>query len=246
MKHTTRHSNRFDRHHGHVGRAATPDRPASTFPPPDPATRVSLQPPTTAVHAIARSKSSGRDVVMAVGIGGTATAIASAAVQVANFPWQYEVGVAAVGVLLAVMGAVAWTRRRSGTSRAAVDVQLPQTEADLPLLTGQIGALLTELRHEHGLAYRSRTWIDDVLPEFGGPLPHPLLARDLLAVAALDAGGIRANVAGLARDHERGEVVTAAQALQSALQSVLDACEGSSDLPTPPTPDQSCWPVLAH
>lgn len=246
MKHTTRHSHRFDRRHGHADRAPARHRPARTLPPPDPATRVSLQPPTALAHAIGQPTSRGRGVLVAVGIGGTVAAIGSAAVQFAHFPPQSEVGVAVASVLLAVVGAVGWRQWRRRTSNAAVDVHVPRLEVDLPSLTGQIGALLTELRRKHGLAYRSRTWIEDVLPEFGGPLPHPLLARDLLAVAALDAGGIRANVAGLARDHEHQEVVTAAWALLAALQSVLDACEGSSDLPAPPTPDQSCWPVLTR
>lgn len=244
MKHSMRHTNRFDRHHGHAERAPAPRQPARALPPPDPATRVSLGPPAALRPTSEQPRSSGLGAAVAVGVGGTAMAIGSAAVQVLHLPPLSEVGVAAGSVLLAVASAVEWRRWRGRTTLATADVELPQLETDLPSLTGQIGALLTELRHQHGLAYRSRTWIDDVLPEFGGPLPQPLLARDLLAVAALDAGGIRANVAGLTHDHEREELLTAARALRTALQSVLDACEGSSDLPTPPTPDQSCWPVL--
>ena len=53
------------------------------------------------------------------------------------------------------------------------------------------------------MAYRTRTWIEEILPTYGLPLADPALARDLLAVAALDAGGIRADVAGHRRSATR-------------------------------------------
>jgi hypothetical protein len=136
-------------------------------------------------------------------------------------------------------------RHRQLAPRDAVAVDnsfVVSDDEDLSSLTKQMAALLTILRQEHGVVYRSRTWIDDVLPGFGGRLPNPELARDLLAVAALDAGGIRADVSGLVA-HDHVALVTTAQAVRKSLQHVLVACEGWSDIPPPPPPDQPCWAV---
>jgi hypothetical protein len=243
MKHSSRHTNRFDRHHRHGEQASASHRLTRELPLPDPATRVNLGPPTALRPASEQSRPGGGGIIVGVGIGGTSLAIGITAVQLLHLPSPFQFGVAAVSVLLAVASTFEGRRRRRRTRSTPVEVEVP-LDVDLAVLTSQIGDLLTELRHAHGLAYRSHTWIDDVLPEFGGPVPQPLLARDLLAVAALDAGGIRADVAGLLRDHERSELVTVARAVRAALQSVLDACEGSADRPAPPTPDRSCWPVL--
>ena len=124
----------------------------------------------------------------------------------------------------------------------AADVEGPPAIIDLPSLTGQISGVLGLLRRDYGMAYRTRTWIE-MLPAYGADLDDPALARDLLAAAALDAGGIRADVAGLAESHSRDEIVATGWAILHALQNVLAACEVPTDLlPTPHPSDPSCWP----
>ena len=113
-----------------------------------------------------------------------------------------------------------------------------------PSLTGQISGVLGELRRQHGIVYRTRTWIEDMLPGYGAELSDPVLARDLLAAAALDAGGIRADVARIAEAHTREEIVATGSALLAALQNVLAACAVPTDLlPTPRPSDPTSWPA---
>jgi hypothetical protein len=115
---------------------------------------------------------------------------------------------------------------------------------DLPSLTGQIGAVLTHLRQHYGMAYRTRTWIEQMLPAYGAEFDDPALARDLLGAAALDAGGIRADVTTLAERHSREQIVETGCTILRALQNVLAACELPTDLlPMPHPSDPSSWPA---
>ena len=98
------------------------------------------------------------------------------------------------------------------------------------------------LRQEHGIAWRKRTWIEEILPAYGKPLTDPALARDLLAAAALDAGGIRADLVGIAEAHSRGAILVTGTVLLESLRNALAACEGSTH-PLPPPSDPSSWPA---
>ena len=122
--------------------------------------------------------------------------------------------------------------------------QGPSISVDLPSLTGEISGTLSQLRQEHGMAYRTRTWIEEILPAYGGPLTDPALARDLLAAAAMDAGGIRADLAGIAESHSRDAIVVTGVALRDALYNALAACEGSTH-PSPRPSDPSSWPAAS-
>jgi hypothetical protein len=54
----------------------------------------------------------------------------------------------------------------------------------------EVGELLVALHRRFGVSYRSRTWIDEVLPTCSLTPMDPILTRDLLAAAALEAGGV--------------------------------------------------------
>jgi hypothetical protein len=114
---------------------------------------------------------------------------------------------------------------------------------DLPTLTGEIATVLSRLRLEHGLAYRSNTWVTEVLPRTGVPVEDPALVRDLLAVCALDAGGVRADTAGLASAHSRERLILAAMALLDGLERVLGGCEAAPGSQTQLPSDPTRWPV---
>ena len=130
-------------------------------------------------------------------------------------------------------------------SNAAEFVAPREVEVDLPSLTGQLSALLAQLRQQHGVVYRSRTWIDVVLPEAGFGDHDRTLARDLLAAAALDAGGVRADVGRLSESYSRDEIVATSVALIEAGRRVLAGCEQSTDRQAPRQSDPSCWPASA-
>ena len=162
-----------------------------------------------------------------------------------TFPRVSLMAFAALGGVLVAAGVV--QRRRDGAPRPSAvvaDVEVPSATIDLPSLTGQISGVLGQLRRDYGMAYRSRTWIEEMLPAYGADLEDPSLARDLLAAAALDAGGIRADLAGLAESHSRDAIVATGWAILHALQNVLAACEVPTDLlPTPHPSDPSSWPA---
>jgi hypothetical protein len=114
----------------------------------------------------------------------------------------------------------------------------------LPSLTGQISAVLTELRRTYGIVYRTRTWIEQMLPTYGATFSDAVLARNVLAAAALDAGGIRADVSAVAANHSRDEIVATAADLLMALQHVLAACAVPTELlPSPLPSDPTSWPA---
>ena len=183
--------------------------------------------------------------LVVVGLATIAFSILAAFTGALQMPRLSAVAFGAVGALLVVVGAL--RRRRSSVPRAfakPAPVVEPPATIDLPSLTGQISGVLAQLRRQYGMAYRTRTWIEEMLPAYGADLEDPVLARDLLAAAALDAGGIRADVAGLAESHSREAMVATGWAILLALQNVLAACEVPTDLlPTPYPSDPSSWPA---
>jgi hypothetical protein len=170
-------------------------------------------------------------------------AVCSTFVKLVDLPSLSEKSIAGFGVVLVLVGVM---RRRGAKSTIPLPVEAivadQSVSVDLPSLTGQISGVLAQLRQEHGMAYRTRTWIEEILPTYGLPLADPVLARDLLAAAALDAGGIRADVVGLAKAHSRDHIVDTGCAVLEALQNALAACE-SVDQPSPRPSDPSCWPA---
>ena len=119
----------------------------------------------------------------------------------------------------------------------------PATRLDLPTLTGQMSALLTRLRSEYGMTYTSRTWVDVVLSLHApSAFPYPELARDLLATAALDAGGIRANVSAITASNSGAAIIATGAALRDALESLLVGCERSTAA-MPRSSDPTGWPA---
>jgi hypothetical protein len=210
------------------------------MPPPDPSTRVDVDFTSSSRNVAGRR---GGELIVAAGLGGILVAVCSAFIKLLDLPSLSEKSAAGFGVVLVLVGVIKWHRATTNTPPpvgAAVADQSPTV--DLPSLTGQISGVLARLRQEHGMAYRTRTWIEEILPTYGLPLADPALARDLLAAAALDAGGIRADVVGLAEAHARDHIVDTGCAVLEALQNALAACE-STDQQSPRPSDPSCWPA---
>ena len=151
-------------------------------------------------------------------------------------PWSQGAVAGASGMLL-FLGV---TQRREPAQRQIVHSKYP---TDLPTLTGEIATVLSRLRLEHGLAYRSNTWVTEVLPRTGVPVEDAGLVRDLLAVCALDAGGVRADTAGLVAAHSRERLILAAMALLDGLHRVLSACEAAPGGAALQPSDPTRWPV---
>ena len=134
-------------------------------------------------------------------------------------------------------------RRAMFTMQSELPPPDPATRLDLPTLTGQMSGMLSRLRSEHGMAYTSGTWVDMVLPLHApSAFPNPGLARNLLAMAALDAGGIRADVAAITATNSGAAIIATGVALRDALESVLAGCEYSSAA-TPRPSDPTGWPA---
>jgi hypothetical protein len=185
------------------------------------------------------------ELIVAAGLGAILVSACSKFVQLIDLPSLSEVTVAALGGAIAVLGVLQRRRMlRQSTEPSEIGPRQP-AELDLPSLTGQLSALLAQLRLHYGVAYKTRTWIEVVLPGAGFDIADPTLSRDLLAAAALDAGGIRADVAGLAEAHSRREIVAALTSLIAAVQNVLDGCGRSTDQHAPRPSDPSCWPASA-
>lgn len=215
---------------------------ASHMPPPDPATRVHVDFASGPWPSGVKGRRGG-ELVVAAGLGGILVAVFAAFVELLELPVLSVVTIAGFGAALVLVGALKRRRAKSVTQPLADVVTADKPFViDLPTLTGQVSGVLAQLRQLHGVAYRTRTWIDEILPAYGPALADPTLVRDLLAAAALDAGGIRADVAGLAESHSRDDLVAAGTALLEALQNALTACEGS-DRPSPRPSDPSCWPA---
>jgi hypothetical protein len=215
------------------------------MPPPDPSTRVDVDFPFPASLSDKLKGQRGGELIVAAGLGGILVSVCSTFAKLLDLPSLSEKSVAVFGGVLVIVGASKAYGARSAMSIPVADViEDRHVSVDLPTLTGQISGVLAQLRQEHGMAYRTRTWIEEILPAYGQALMDPSLARDLLAAAALDAGGIRADVAGLAESHLRDDIVETGCALLEALQNALAACE-DSDQPSPRPSDPSCWPVSA-
>lgn len=233
----------------------------------------SPQPPGTS-SPVSESRTHRGELVVAAGLGGILVSVGSAFVKLIDLPSMSEVAIAVLGGALVIVGVV--SSRRPATGRRFEPVEpvatvepMPTVEAlptvepqpvpvampkaqrrpvvvDLPSLTGQISEVLGELRHEYGMAYRTRTWIEEMLPAFGAELDDPALARSLLAVAALDAGGIRADVSGLSAVHSTEQIIATGKVVLDALLQVREACDGSGDRPVVVVrpSDRSRWPAL--
>lgn len=211
------------------------------MPPPDPSTRVDVEFAAGASKVLTGRR--GGELVVAAGLGGILVSVCSAFVKLLDLPSLSEKSLAGLGGVLVLIGALKGRGAKSVVpSRLEAATKPHVTDIDLPTLTGQISGVLAQLRQEHGMAYRTRTWIEEILPTYGLPLADPALARDLLAVAALDAGGIRADVAGLADGHSRETIVATGCAVLEALQNALVVCE-APDKPSPRQSDPSCWPA---
>lgn len=240
------------------GRARTRFRQFSRqLPPPDPSTRVEFEQPAsdaakapTQSHEQTRqqpSRSSAGELTMIAGLAGVLAAAASKFVQLIHLPSSSEASVAGFGVALVGLGLA--QRQRLARVSTGVAEEVPAiarvTPADLPSLTGEIAELLSHLRQEYGLAYRTTSWLDEVLPTVGFATSQPELVRDMLAVSALDAGAIRADVAALTDAYSTTEMLEAGSALLVALGHVRDACEqrdiGIGELPQS---DPSSWPSV--
>ena len=222
--------------------------------------------PTTSLTSTHRG-----ELIVAAGLGGILVSVGSAFVKLVDLPALSEVAIGALGGALVLVGIVSRRRhvatepaqRRTVTKKrlpAAEPIptwepiltaeplppaERPPVALDLPSLTGQISEVLAELRHEYGTAYRTRTWIEDILPAYGAKLNDPVLARALLGVAALDAGGIRADVAGISEAHASEEIIATGMDVLAALQQVRGACDGSGDrfAASVRPSDPSRWPA---
>ena len=211
------------------------------FPAPDPSTRVAFgrvsSPPIVRPH--------GGELIVAAGLGAILISVASKFAQLIDLPSLSELSVAALGSALAMLGVFKHRMMTSPRTQPAAVVAPGPVEVDLPSLTGQLSARLAQLRQQYGVVYRTRTWIEVVLPAAGFGSHDPTLARDLLAAAALDAGGVRADVAKLSEAYSREDIVAASTELIEAVQRVLGTCERSTDQHAPRPSDPSCWPASA-
>ncbi len=119
----------------------------------------------------------------------------------------------------------------------------PATRIDLATLTGQLSGMLSRLRADYGMAYTSRTWVDVVLPLHAlSALPNPVLARDLLATAALDAGGIRADVSAIVASNSGAAIIATGVAVLHALENVVAGCQSSTSAMLRSS-DPTGWPA---
>ena len=215
------------------------------------------------------------ELIIAAGLVGILASVGSGFVKVGDLPSSSSMAVGGLGATLVLLGTLVRRRSTSmpvvqpivaAETPPVVEIpptfeQMPAIEparpvaapkvrarpvaVDLPSLTGQLSEVLAELRHEYGMAYRTRTWIEEMLPAYGAQLDDPALARAVLAVAALDAGGIRADVSGLVGSHGNDEIIATGKVVLAALHEVHAACDGSgkaSEVPVRPS-DPSRWPA---
>ncbi|MEP7114918.1 MAG: hypothetical protein ABI862_16755 [Ilumatobacteraceae bacterium] len=217
------------------------------LPPPDPSTRVDTDLVPGELTPSQRRGRRSAELTIAAGLGGILVSVSSVFLKLLSLPSLSEVSVAGLGGALILLGILKGSLARHVETNRPDPVVADQPDqsvaADLPSLTGQLSGVLAQLRQQYGMAYRTQTWIEEVLPAYGDAPKYPGLARDLLAAAALDAGGIRADVAGLADSHSRVDIVITSASLLETLQRVLAACEGSTEYPAPPSSDLSCWPA---
>ena len=223
--------------------------PGDALPPPDPSTRVETDLIPGELTPAQRRARRSAELTIAAGLGGILVSVSSVFLKLLSLPSLSEVSVAGLGGALILLGILMGSlAKRVPTKRPAPVVANDLVAfdtidvVDLPSLTGQLSGVLAQLRQQYGMAYRTQTWLEAVIPAYGDALKDPGLARDLLAAAALDAGGIRADLGGLADSHSRHDIVNTGSALLEVLQHVLAACEGSTEYPAPLPSDLSCWP----
>ena len=222
--------------------------PQSVLPPPDPTTRVEVV-LLSALPSPLPTRRSTAELITHVGLGGLLVAGAVTLPHDFDRSWAWFGAICAGAVLVLLGSALLANVPRSADSLseplvlspAAVDD--PPIANDVPSLTGQIGVVLVELRQLYGVAYRSHTWVADILPAYGIELVEPTLARNLLAVAALDAAGIRAEVTNLAATHSRETILATDQSLLAALHRVRDARVGPYGPAALLQSDPSGWPA---
>lgn len=215
------------------------------------------------------------ELIVAAGLVGILASVGSAFVKVVDLPSTSSMAVGGLGAALVLLGILVRRRSTTTPAAQPIVApesprvvetsptfeRLPAIEpacpvappkvrvrpiaVDLPSLTGQLSEVLAELRHEYGMAYRTRTWIEEMLPAYGAQLDDPALARALLAVAALDAGGIRADVSGLVGSHGNDEIIATGKVVLAALHEVRAACDGSGKRSADPVraSDPSRWPA---
>jgi hypothetical protein len=106
---------------------------------------------------------------------------------------------------------------------------------------GRVSALLSLLHRDYGVLYGSRTWVQDVLPALGVAMDEPQLVRDVVAVAALGAGGVRAEVGSLAESYDDEQVRAVAIAVRRALDTYADTMFAGEALVGVPLPDADLW-----
>jgi hypothetical protein len=220
------------------------------FPPPDARTRVSvdLEPSkSAAVDGGQQRPPAGR--MISIGLGTVIVAVCTriaGETGIVEVPTSVAIGIAGAGCTMLALGGVRrWPRTQNRSPEVPPTSPQSVERVDLPTITGQMSGVLASLRHEHGLAYTSGTWIATVLPRYTSmALSDPALARDLLAAAALDAGGIRANVSTIAASYPHATIVGTCVTLLEALEVVQIACESANgELPQPQPSDPTGWPA---
>ena len=223
--------------------------PTSVLPPPDPTTRVEVV-LLSAVSPALTSRRSTAELITQAGLGGLLVAGVALLPHDFDRSWAWFGAICAGAVLILLGGVLLVDMPRSGDSPSALLVPSPAVvddppiADDIPSLTGQIGVVLAELRQQYGVAYRSHTWVADILPAYGVEVVEPTLARNLLAVAALDAAGIRAEVTNLAATHSRETILAQPdQSLLAGLQRVREARVGPHGSAALLRSDPSGWPA---
>jgi hypothetical protein len=97
---------------------------------------------------------------------------------------------------------------------APVESVAPRGEVDE--LT-EVGELLVSLHRRFGVNYRSRTWVEEILPACAlGPMDAEL-TRDLLAAAILGAGGVEVDKEAFSLFHDHAAVQSTVSHLHMAL-----------------------------
>lgn len=185
--------------------------------------------------------------VLLLVVGGTGLGVAAAA-RVSGTPalpeWSLLVVAGCAGVL--VLAGVRALRVPTEDAAPDVTAETAYVEPAVPEGTleeeiGRVSALLALLHREHGVLYGSRTWVQDLLPALGVPTDHPQLVRDVVAVAALGAGGVRAEVGSLTRSYDDEQVRAVAIALHRALDAFADRLFAGDGLEGMPRPENELW-----
>jgi hypothetical protein len=101
------------------------------------------------------------------------------------------------------------------------DRRLPVELDRRSVLLFESSALLAQLRWEYGVRHRSRVWIEEVLPQLGAAFDDEVVARDVLAACALNAGALDADLWIVETTAAAGALDVAAEQLRDALRRLL-------------------------